>query len=193
MRSGLITSIGLRVIHVDFYRIWFLAVVEAPWVNRRFTGSPRRGPWGLNFFEGLYMYTYTEPTNHIDPPHPHCYCTSVHPCTFVHYCTLVHYCTFVHYRWDKQCPMGLDKQCLRWWDKQCLRWVFIFFCEEVMHSPGTYSTGTYSPGYCSPGRYSPGYCSTGYWIAYSGMLWRAKVFELFSSIYLTAFVLVYSK
>lgn len=45
-------------------------MVEAPWVNRRFTGSPRRGPWGSNFFEGLFMYIYTETATALDPLHP---------------------------------------------------------------------------------------------------------------------------
>ena len=87
MRSGLLTFIGLKVIHVDFYVIGFLSVVKAPWVNRRFTGSPRRGPWVGNFFKGLYMYIYTDVALQLNP-HP--------PCSSVHYCSVVHYCTSVH-------------------------------------------------------------------------------------------------
>ena len=114
MRSGLLTFIGLKVIHVDFYVIGFLSVVKAPWVNRRFTGSPRRGPWVGNFFKGLYMYIYTNVALQLDPLPP---CSSVHYCSVVHYCTSVHYCQlpdpdcrspvagcvkgfFVSWRWD---------------------------------------------------------------------------------------------
>jgi len=94
MRSGLLTFIGLKVIHVDFYVIGFLSVVEAPLVNRRFTGSPQRGPWVGNFFEGLYMYIYTDDATQLNPLPP---CSNVHYCTSAHYCSSVHYCTVVHY------------------------------------------------------------------------------------------------
>jgi hypothetical protein len=139
--------------------------VEAPWVNRRFTGSPRRGPWGLNFFEGLYMYIYTDDATRLDPPHP---------CSFVHYCSFAHYCTLVHCCWVAgRCLRERVFSFVRQW---CIHLAIIQ--PALNHSAKVYSAKVYS---------------TGYWVAYSGMLWRVKVFELFSSIYLTAFVLVYSK
>ena len=158
MRSGLITSIGLKVIHVDFYRIWFLAVVEAP--------------WGLNFFEGLYMYTYTEPTNHFDPPLPHCYCTSVHYCTFVHYCTLVHYCTFVHW---SSCPV-VDGQVARLPAVVCVKGFFLLLGSDAFNRLSF--TPSFTPSFTrdvfNRDIFTRLLFTRLLSYAYSGMLWRVK-------------------